>query len=255
MWFSWALTLIVDLLLQMGCTLFQMFQHAAISWSLHFEKNVHQCHLISAQTRQKLDLNYIYWWLPFWVISLTFYSRWETALLIQTRLRPKCISTLTDTSLLTPARLLWECVRFWASSKSSDQLSRAELMHTAINTWPPIPSFIYSAMSEAWPFLSLCTSPFILQPVIQLGFIKGTQHRNKLYYQSAHREFIGPLTLPSFLLFSSLFCLFVHYRTCHPCTPTPPPSFASFVLSSSLSLYLPITDESISRASDAERVQ
>lgn len=82
-------------------------------------------------------------------------------------------------------------------------------MHTAINTWPPIPSFIYSAMSEACPSPSLCTSAFILQPVPHLGFTKETGHHNKLYYHPAHREFIRrPLALPLFLLYSALLYLF-----------------------------------------------
>lgn len=93
---------------------------------------------------------------------------------------------------LPPAWCVSVCVLSFLANVS-DQLSRAELMHSTINTWPPIPSFIYSAMSQAWPSLSLCTSPFILQPVIQLGFIKGTEHHNKLYYLAARREFIENL--------------------------------------------------------------
>lgn len=81
-------------------------------------------------------------------------------------------------------------------------------MPTTINTWPPIPSFIYSAMSEAWRFLSLCTSPYILHPVKQLGFIKGTEYHNKLYYQPAQG-----LILLLFLLFFSLVYLSVYYFT------------------------------------------
>lgn len=85
------------------------------------------------------------------------------------------------------------CLRVcWVSSKVSDQLSRAEWMHTAINTWPPIPSFIYWAMSEAWPFISFYSTA--CNTGCRINKIKGTKHHNKLYYQPARWDFIGNLS-------------------------------------------------------------
>lgn len=78
-----------------------------------------------------------------------------------------------------------------ASSKASDQLSRAELMHSTINTWPPIPSFIYSAVSETWPLLS----PHLFSFHSEAWDAAWVQGGNKLCYQLTHWEFNGSLCL------------------------------------------------------------
>lgn len=96
-----------------------------------------------------------------------------------------------------------------------------ELMHTAINTWPPIPAFMRSAVSEAWPLSSSLCLTLYVKPVIQLAFMKGAEHHNRQHYQPALREFTGSYICIYLFLYQclisislSLLRLSVHHSTC-----------------------------------------
>lgn len=163
--------------------------------------------------------------------------------------RPHCISTLADTLLLTHTSAVCVCVRAHAKPLSRHLISSPELSWCLPRSIPGLqyhPSYIQQCLRHG-PFFLFVLSPFILHPVKQLNFIKGAEHHDNLYYQPTHQVFIGRLSLCFYFFYFShssvSLCIILLL------SPSPLP------FSPASSLYLPITDESISRVIDAERVQ
>lgn len=79
-------------------------------------------------------------------------------------------------------------------------------MQTTIDNWPPKPSFMYSAMSEATSVLY-----FALYPSF---------YCKKLHCKSSEREFIEKCHLFILLLFYKLWYITLHFAVCLPLSPS-----------------------------------
>lgn len=115
-----------------------------------------------------------------------------------------CISILTEAPLLTPASLMCES---WAFSKASDLLS--EPMRTLINSWSPIASFIYLAMSGAWHWFL-----FVPQPLVFLSaawFHAVSQASSWTVLSRSSSLGVSPSAFISFIFLTPLpFCVWFH---------------------------------------------